>query len=268
MIQTDNDGVQIFTFTTLPETGITHGVLGRTGGHSIFPNVSLNLSREVGDDVLAVTANRHTAYGQFGRTFDTLVHAGLVHGNNVVRVTGDNHGKKVLDADGLITNEPGVGLTMNFADCTPVFLYDPTNHAIGLGHSGWRGAIADLPGEMVRQMVAEFGSDPKELIGALGPCISVAQYVVDEPVIEAVSTRFPAWVDRLLVYGTDDDGERVGNPKFNLALANHICLHEAGMELDSVELPGLCTAAKKDIFFSHRAEDGNTGRFGAVFTLD
>ena len=50
--------------------------------------------------------------------------------------------------------------TMNFADCTPVFLYDPLNHAIGLGHAGWKGTVVDLPGAMVRAMTAEFGSDP------------------------------------------------------------------------------------------------------------
>lgn len=265
MQQTERNGIQLFEFETIP---VTHAIFGRTGGVSQSPLNSLNLSKSVNDDDSAVDENRSRAYGLFGKSEQTLAHASLIHSNHVQRVTSADLGTWQPNTDGILTNEPGLGLTMNFADCGSVFLYDPDNHAIGLGHAGWKGAICDLPGAMVRGMVAHFGSDPERLKAALGPCISVSRYEVDEPVISQVHKRFPKWADRLLAYRVNDEGKPVGRPHFNLALANHINLHDAGLPLDSVELPGLCTASRTDLFFSHRAEKGKTGRFGAIMILD
>ena len=268
MQQSEQDGIQVFRFESFPDNGVRHGIFGRTGGHSNGHFNALNMSLSVGDTLPNVSANWRKAYGLFDRDHDTLIHAHLIHDNTVTRVTTANHGDIMPQTDGLISNDPGVGLAMNFADCGSIFLYDPINHAIGLGHAGWKGAIADLPGAMVHSMVSEFGSDPLRLVAALGPCISVSRYEVDEPVISQVKERFPKWVDRLLVYRHDDSGTPIGRPHFNLALANHINLHDAGLPLDNVELPGLCTASRTDLFFSHRAERGKTGRFGSIFILD
>lgn len=246
--------------------GVTHGILTRCGGVSAEPYASLNMSSYRDDDPAAVAENQARGYGVFGRSADRLVHAHLQHGKRVVRVGSAEHGAVIPACDGLISNEIGCGLTMNFADCGSVFLYDPVHHAIGLGHAGWRGAIANLPGALVQAMVAAFGSDPQQLIAGLGPCISASFYEVDEPVISEVRRVFPKWVDRLLSYRTDDDGERIGRPYFNLALANHIGLYEA--DVKNVALPTFCTAARTDLFFSHRAEKGQTGRFAAVLALD
>ncbi len=265
MQQSERNGIQLFQFDTIP---VTHAVFGRTGGVSQGHLNSLNMSDSVKDQPAAVAENRRRAFELFGKSQETLAGAELEHGNHVTRVTSEDLGQWQPNSDGLITNEPGLGLTMNFADCGSVFLYDPDNHAIGLGHAGWKGAICDLPGAMVRSMVSEFGSDPERLVAALGPCISVSNYEVDEPVISQVRDRFPKWADRLLAYRQDDDGNPIGRPHFNLALANHINLHDAGLPLDSVELPGLCTASRTDLFFSHRAEKGATGRFGAILILE
>lgn len=265
MRQSERNGIQLFQFETIP---VTHAVFGRTGGVSQGHLNSLNLSDSVRDDPAAVAENRQRAFGLFGKSQATLACAELEHGNQVARVGSAELGQWQPNTDGLITNEPGLGLTMNFADCGSIFLYDPDNHAMGLGHAGWKGAICDLPGAMVRKMVSEFGSDPERMLAALGPCISVSQYEVDEPVISNVHKRFPKWADRLLAYRHDDNGKPVGRPHFNLALANHINLHDAGLPLDNVELPGFCTASRTDLFFSHRAEKGKTGRFGAIMILE
>lgn len=257
------DGITQWRFESFPQDGrISHAVFGRTGGVSDPPLDSLNLSSSVKDDQKSVIENQKRAYGSMGRQTSTLVHAHLKHGNNVVRVGRSDHENVIPDCDGLITNDPDCGLAMNFADCGSIFLYDLDNHAIGLGHAGWRGAIANLPGAMVEAMQNEFGTNPLSLVAGLGPCISAARYEVDEPVISEVNQRFPKWADRLLTY---DPENASGRPHFNLALANHINLYEAGAK--EVELPMLCTAARTDLFFSHRAEKGKTGRFGAVFIL-
>lgn len=265
MQRREHERVPYFQFDCFPEERIQHGVLTRLGGASAAPYDTLNLSNSQRDDRDAVAENRRRAYGIFGRTQDTLVHASLVHGNEVARVGSADFGRWIPATDGLITNERGVGLTLNAADCGIIFVYDPVHHAIGLAHAGWKGVMVNMAGTLVQRMSAEFGSDPAHLIAALGPCISVSHYEVDEPVISEVHRHFPKWVDRLLVYRKDADGNTIGRPHFNLALANHIGLYEA--DCKNVTLPAFCTASRTDLFYSHRAEKGETGRFGTLLVL-
>ncbi|MCA9923486.1 MAG: peptidoglycan editing factor PgeF [Anaerolineales bacterium] len=261
MIEVERNGLRYFEFESLRGNGrIQHAIFSRRGGISPTPFTGLNMSLSVRDDEANVFANREQAYKLFGRTNETLVHAFLVHGDNVANVTHKNYGEYVHHVDGLITNEPGCGLTMNFADCTPIFLYDPVQHAIGLGHAGWKGAIVDLPGAMVRAMAAAYGSKPADLIAGIGPCIGVGRYEVGDEVITAVHNTF-ADPDSLLLPSPNGSNR----PHFDLVEANRRNLARAGVQ--QIELSGFCTAERTDLFFSHRAEKGKTGRFGTIFVL-
>lgn len=256
----EHDDLHYFRFETLPGNGtVTHAVFSRRGGVSPAPFDSLNLSMSVPDTRERVYANRRRVYGLFGRDTDTVVHAHLVHGTAVARVSPADNGTWVEHFDGLITNQPGTVLSMNFADCAPIFLYDPRHHAIGLGHAGWRGAVADLPGAMVRAMVEQFGSDPANLVAAVGPCIGSCCYEVGDEVIDAVRAAF-AEPDGLL---PQNGGPQ---PHFDLPEANRRNLAATGVR--AIELSDYCTACRTDLFFSHRAEKGRTGRFGTVFALE
>jgi len=185
----------------------------------------------------------------------------LVHGNAVARVTQANNGTWMEHFDALITDEPGCALTMNYADCTPIFLLDPMRQAIGLGHAGWKGAVVDLPGAMVRAMQQQFGSHPADLRAGIGPCISWANYEVDEPLVSEVKAAFADWETLLM----KPAGKENGRYHFDLAEANRHNLLRAGVQ--QIELSGFCTADRTDLFFSHRAEKGKTGRFGTIFVL-
>ncbi|HRQ12792.1 MAG TPA: peptidoglycan editing factor PgeF [Promineifilum sp.] len=267
-----HDNLQYFRFQTLPGNGtpanavaVDHAVFSRRGGVSVAPFDSLNLSMSVPDERDRVYANRRRVYGLFGRDTDTVVHAHLVHGAAVARVSSANNGTWVEHVDGLITNQSGTVLSMNFADCTPIFLYDPRRHAIGLGHAGWRGTMVDLPGAMVRAMTAQFGSDPADLVAAVGPCIGPCCYEVGEEVIAAVEATFTE-PDTLFRPLTGDDRlTAAGHRFFDMPQANQRNLTNAGVR--NIETSGLCTACRTDLFFSHRAEKGRTGRFGTVFAL-
>lgn len=263
----ERDGLQSFRFSVMPENGVArHAVFSRRGGVSEAPFESLNLSMSVPDERERVYANRRRVYGFYNRDTDSVVHAHLVHGADVARVTQGDNGTWVERVDGLITDQPGCVLTMNFADCAPILLYDPRRKAIGLGHAGWRGAVVDLPGAMVRGMVETFGSDPAELVAAVGPCIGPCCYEVGDEVITAVRGKFPE-ADTLLQKPMGN-GQPVSNGDrlfFDLPEANRRNLAAAGVV--TVELSGYCTACRTDLFFSHRAEKGRTGRFGVVFAL-
>ncbi len=254
-----SNGIRYFKFETFPRE-LQHGVLSRQGGVSQPPFDSLNLSSSVPDKEDAYTENRRLAYAEFGRTTDTLVHAHLIHENHVARVTKDNQGEVIPYVDALVTNDPGCGLTMNYADCAPVLLVDPVNHAIGLGHAGWGGTVLDVPGAMVTAMQAAFDSDPAELLAAVGPCIGPSVYEVGQNVIDAVNEAFPDHADELLI--PQPNGPR---PHFDLPKANKINFQRAGVK--HIELSGICTGSRTDLFFSHRVEKGKTGRFGVVMIL-
>ena len=285
MKQRRRNEIPFLQFESLSTNGrVEHAVFTRQGGVSPAPFASLNLSVSVPDSKRNVYANRSRAYGLYGRDTATVVHAYLVHGSDVARVTQQNNGRWVERIDGLITNEPGCALTMNYADCAPIFLYDPAIQAIGLGHAGWQGAVRDLPGAMVRVMQAAFGSDPAGLIAAIGPCIGPCCYEVSEPVISAVHSAFGE-ADTLLVSAAGDRrpfvprrqrprlrtslraGSRTDDEHlhFNLPEANRRNLLRAGVR--HVEMSGFCTGCRTDLFFSHRVEQGRTGRFGAIFIL-
>lgn len=268
-------GIPLFHFETLSANGhfgrlsagrLQHAIFSRQGGTSLAPFDSLNLSVSVPDDNENVYANRRRAYGVFGRDTDTVVHAHLVHGKTVAQVTQVHNGIWYPEVDGLITNEPGCALAMNYADCAPIFLYDPDHHAIGLGHAGWQGTVQDLPGAMVRALAQAFGSDPARLMAGIGPCIGPCCYEVGEQVITAVHQAFPAAAELFVeIEGEKRPFSSSDGPHFDLPEANRRNLANAGVQ--QIELSGLCTACRTDLFFSHRAERGKTGRFGAIFIL-
>ena len=247
-------------FESLPNgSDLQHAVFTRQGGVSPVPFDSLNLSVSVPDDKARVYTNRRRAYGLYGRDTDSVVHAHLVHGADVARVSHMDYGTWIPHTDAIFTDEPGCALTMNYADCTPIFLFDPQHRAIGLGHAGWLGTVHDLPGALVRGMVEAFGSDPAQLVAGVGPCIGPCCYEVGEPVISKVLDAFEDGDSLLLAQHNG------GGPHFDLPEANRRNLARAGVK--SIELSGLCTACRSDLFFSHRAEKGKTGRFGTILIL-
>jgi YfiH family protein len=253
------NSLPIFRFSDFPDNGQQHAIFTRQGGVSPAPFDTLNLSISVADDHANVYANRRRAYGLYGRTNDTLAHAHLTHGAEVALVTCQDHGRLAGRVDGLITNQSGCGLTMNYADCAPIFLYDPEKQAIGLGHAGWQGAVKQLPAALVTAMQEAFGSHPADLLAGIGPCIGPCCYEIGEPVITAVRQAFPDTPSLLIA---NNGGPR---PHFDLPTANRHSLQAAGVR--HIEQSGLCTACRTDLFFSHRAEKGKTGRFGVIFIL-
>lgn len=262
-----SDDIPHFRFENLPDNGrLQHAVFTRQGGMSRAPYDTLNLSLSVPDVEAAVYANRSRAYATHGRTNDTLVHAHLIHGAEVARVSQRDFGKYVGPVDALITDERECGLTMNYADCAALFLYDPVHEAIGLGHAGWKGAVKDLPGSMVQAMRQAYGSNPSELAAGIGPCIGPCCYQVGERVISVVHGAFDDPGSLLVTApGGSSSAAAHGRPHFDLPEANRRRLADAGVR--TIEMSGLCTACRTDLFFSHRAEKGRTGRFGALLVL-
>jgi hypothetical protein len=247
------------------------GFSTRLGGVSQTPWHSLNTALHVGDAEGDVIRNRRRIAGRLGWPFEAWTSAGQVHGNHVYRVTAKDRGKgrerpedAVAEADALITDVPGVLLVMYFADCVPIYFYDPDHSAIGLAHAGWRGTALDVAGETVRAMAAAFGSRPERLYAAIGPSIGPCCYEVDEPVLD----RLLPLAETLGRFGGPGAEAltvpaRPGRAAANLKEFNRRLMMKAGILPSRIEISRWCTGCRTDLFFSHRREGGKTGRMAA-----
>lgn len=125
-----------------------------------------------------------------------------------------------------------------------------------MAHAGWRGTVQGVSGELVRAMAAAFGSRPADMFAGIGPSIGPEHYQVGEEVVAAVESRFST-LDGLIARNPRD-----GTAYLDLWAANRLDLERAGVS--QIEIAGLSTASHTAEFYSHRAEKGRTGRFGAV----
>jgi YfiH family protein len=259
MLRVERDGLVFYQFEALSsEAGLVHGVFTRLGGVSAPPFDSLNTSISVGDDQANVEANRRAMYAAFGIPPEHVRTVWQVHSADVVVINGKQpQAWPPPQADIIITQQPGLGLTMRFADCVPMLLYDPTRRVIGMAHAGWRGTVQHVGQVAVQAMHDAFGCDPAGIIAGIGPSIGPCCYEVGPEVVAEVAAAFGG-ADGLVA------SRPGGVTHLDLWAANRRALRQAGVE--RVEVAGLCTACRHDEFFSHRAE-GMTGRFGALAGL-
>jgi len=137
--------------------------------------------------------------------------------------------------------------------------HDPVRRVIGIAHGGWRGTVQGVAANTVRAMVEGYGCKPEDVQAGIGPAIGPDSYQVGEEVVRAVQDYFGT-TDNLIRRDPND-----GSAYLNLWEANRLDLERAGVR--QIEIAGICTATHTDEFFSHRAEKGRTGRFGAVLSL-
>ncbi len=244
-----------YRFPLLAET--THAVFTRLGGQSPSPWHSLNMGHAVGDSMENVAANFKRACAVLALNPAETASCHLIHGNDVIVATRDHLPTLQSKADALITREPGLMLTMRFADCTPLLFYDPTQKAVGLGHAGWRGTMQNVVGSVVSALEQHFGSCPADLRLVIGPSIGPCCYQVGDDVYRLAERAF---INAQQFFVHDDHQMR-----FDMWQANAHQARQAGV--GQVVVSELCTACNTDMFFSHRAEKGRTGRFGAFIGL-
>lgn len=247
-----------YHFENLAVEGLTHAVFTRRGGVSQGPFATLNVGNSVGDDEAAVAENHRRVYAHLGLAASQVVSPWQVHSNRVAIVSGHDAGQVLPNTDGLVTATPGVALLLRFADCQPILLYDPEHHALALIHAGWRGVAQGIALRAIEALRAAFGSRPQALVAGLGPAIGPCCYTVGDEVAAAMGYALPDWSKVMHAYGTD-------HWRFDLEAANAQQLDAAGVQ--NVERAALCTSCHSDEFYSHRGNNGQTGRFAVVAFL-
>lgn len=246
---------------------IRHMFTTREGGVSKDIYESLNLSFTRGDDETAVLENYRRVAQALGTSIDHIVTSDQTHTTNVRPVGKEDLGKGITrprdykDVDGMITDQPGVLLATFYADCVPLYFVDPVHKAIGLSHSGWRGTVGRMGQATVEAMERSFGSQPKDLLCAIGPSICQDCYEVSRDVAEAFIFAFPTHEKEILQAGA------LGKYQLDLWKANEIVLTEAGVLKEHIDLAGLCTCCNSSLLFSHRASKGKRGNLGAFLML-
>jgi len=163
------------------------------------------------------------------------------------------------EADGILTNRSGVLLGVQTADCIPVLVADPVARAVGAFHAGWRGTVERIVELGVGRMVEEFGSDPGNLVAAIGPGIGACCYTVGGEVRARFENGF-SYSEELFSQSSDD-------LRLNLIEANRRQLLAAGVTADAISVVGGCTSCQPELFYSHRASGGHAGRMMAVIGI-
>ena len=253
------NGLEVLQFEHPGFEGCIHGFFTRKGGVSTGQWSSLNQGGTVGDDRLHTVENRKRAFTFFDRKVESIYDVWQVHGNTVIcadkpRELDFPHVK----ADAILTDKPELTLFMRFADCVPILLIEPGKKIIGAIHAGWKGTVNNIIQDAINSMQQHYGVNPDDLVAGIGPSIGPDHYIVGEEVHTMASKTFGADLDQVITIVN-------GKIHFNLWRANEYLLEKAGVK--AIECARICTACNLEDWYSHRAENGATGRFGALIAL-
>lgn len=272
MLQSDvftvhnNNGVTYLTYDALSRIPfIRHAFstkLGQ-GSETVHP---MDMSFDH-DDYAAVTKNYQLFCAAAGFDYYSLVASSQDHRTFVRVVTSAEKGigirreKDIESVDALVTIEPGVTLCTYYADCTPIFFVDTVTKAIGLAHAGWRGTVARIAAKVLDTMRDSFGTDPADVVCAVGPNIMSCCYEVDDPCAEQF-------------YALGLDSDRFVFPKgggkymVDMPECNRQILISCGVREENITLSDLCTRCNSDVLWSHRATAGDRGTMCAMLRIN
>ncbi len=259
MIIRETGNLKYFTFNSFPQNELFHGIFTRRGGVSPSSFSSLNVGETAGDTRENVTENRRRIFEVFNQMPESIYDVWQIHSSNVVyapcpRGLENEH----FRGDAIITDARDVTLFMQYADCVPILIYDPSKKAIALIHAGWQGTVKRVVQNTVKYLIEHFSSDPKELIAGIGPSIGPDHYEIKTDVVMEVQKQLSEFHDEIIGYTN-------GKTYFNLWRANELLLKQSGVE--KIEIAEICTACNLDDWFSYRLEGKKSGRFGVVFGL-
>jgi len=264
---------------------LVHAFSTRLGGVSrSYGGNALSLGFTQHDSRAAVERNRQLFVRELHATSAEnlwpLVSLRQIHSDLIHRVDGlpvDGMTPQPLVGDGLVTDTPGLLVAVQAADCSPIILADPKRRAVGVFHAGWRGTVKRIVEKGVGEMRKHFGSDPRNLVAAIGPGIGQCCYQVGEEVRAKFEAQF-TYANSLFREVKESDPVRKKYPLLfltarapghgelppklflDLVEANRRQLLDAGLLAKNLDAAPPCTACHTELFFSHRAEKGVTGR--------
>jgi len=250
--------VEFFVFNNLENTGIIkHCFSTRKGGISTGYFSSLNLGYGRGDDDANVDENYRRICEAASLTQENIIMAKQRHGTNIYKI---EEKREIPDnTDGLMTNKSGIVLATYYADCVPLLFCDPVKRVIANSHAGWRGSVQNMAAKTVKEMSVHYGCDPKDILAGIGPCISGANFEVDEDVAVQFEKEFSE-----CVFPVND---RPGKFRINLQEACKLSLLRSFVPEENIEITNCCTYSDEELFFSHRRNREERGSLAAFIEL-
>ncbi len=245
---------------------VKHCFTTRLGGVSEGVYESLNLGFNRGDLEENVLKNYEIVVEALDFTKNAFVTADQTHSAHILHVTQEHKGmgvykeKAYKEIDALITKETNIPLVIFGADCVPIYFLDPVKKVIALAHCGWEGTYKRLAEKTLKSMVEDYGSNPVDVVVAIGPSISQKCFEVEEDVLEL----FQKNIDFTDEY-TKQEADKEGKYYIDLWEINARLLRDMGVV--DIEISGLCTVCRDDLFFSHRAMGMNRGSMVGVMEL-
>jgi YfiH family protein len=251
------EGACLVEAELLGDSWVCHAITTRHGGISPAPFDSLNMGLHTEDAPRNVLGNRKRVCAALNYSPQAWVSGEQVHGVGCHVVTAADAGRgawayrsSLPATDILITQTPGILLVSFYADCVPVLLADPVRRAVGMAHCGWQGTLAGAARFAVQAMSQAFGSAPSDLVAVLGPSIGPCCYEVSAQLARRFQEAFGA--------------DAVLGKQLDLRLANRRLLAKTGLSSAAIHTAPWCTSCQQDLFFSHRASGGRTGRMAAL----
>ncbi len=260
--------VQFPAFSGFPE--LKHAFSTRMGGVSEGIYSTMNFRFGIGDTDENVLENYRRIFEALEIPWGSEVFTQQTHSVNVRVATTEDRGIGIgrevpyKDIDGLVTDVPGLALTIFTSDCVPVYLYDPVRKAIGVCHAGWRGTVGGISAKTAELMIETYGCNASNILAVIGPSIGPECFEVGEEVADEFRKAFgeSVIIRRSKAKPSDcecDKAEKYRKPHVDLWRANVLSLMSAGLTEKHISVSGLCTMCHPDIVFSHRATAGKRG---------
>jgi polyphenol oxidase len=237
---THNRVIRPDIFSNIPQ--LVAGISTRHGGVSSQAYQSLNLGVHTDDDPLSISSNLGLFCTDLGITPDSLARSYQVHGAEIWTSVSPGYESGY---DAIIAPETGVFAGVGIADCCPILLADPTREVAAAIHAGWKGTVASIVSKTASVMISS-GSKPGDILAYIGPCISLEHFEVGDEVAEQFEFK-----------------ERRG-ARWHVDLKATNAAQLQALGISQIEISDYCTVANNDLFFSHRKEQGITGRMLAV----
>ncbi len=254
------NGIKFFTSSVLRDNNFVHAFSTRIGGATPFPMNSFTMgSAGIKDFEEEALNNRKKLCDILGCDYSNIIVPEQKHTDNiaVVKSLGSTF---FPDTDGVITNLENIPILMQFADCTPIILYSSEKNTFGVVHAGWRGSAKGIVKKAVNIFNKEFGVDSRGIKAAIGPAIGACCYPVSKDVADLLKESITSGYDEIFAEQSGSSSVNVDLKKLNTRQ-----LIETGVRY--IDRMGYCTSCKNSLFYSYRAENGNTGRHAAIAAL-
>jgi YfiH family protein len=235
---------------------LDHAFGTRRGGVSRDDYKSLNMSFREGDEEFRVLQNWNKLASAFNIPMENFLVLNQVHGDDIFVIEPRGNyftSHEALNYDAIVTNRANLAICIKTADCVPVFIVDRIKKVIAAVHAGWRGSALEISSKVVRLMQNQYGSEPADILAAIGPAIGLCCYEIDAGTADAFRRQKNS-EDFLF------PGKRKDRWMLDLVEANRRQILNCGIPDANIEAAGICTVCRQDTFFSHRGSGGVTGR--------